>query len=271
MAKRIARLAPSCWRPAISAVALVSSLTLGQSAALAQTVHVFEYTPPIEQLRSILIPESIGGASRRIIIAPQSDLQGPSPVQQAAASPAPAPQPAPADQPESSGASEVPSSPSPAETAQADPAPADIPAAAPSHHAPVITHPQPAATATSAAPSQHEEAKGVVGFRINFALNSATIPAEADPFLDELAELLRQEPEVALVVEGHTDAYGSDQYNLQLSELRAQAVTLALVRRGVAAGRLSSVGKGKREPLSANPYDPHNRRVQFVRVDGAAA
>lgn len=260
-----------CRRPAIAIAALVSTLALGPGGAFAQSVRVFEYTPPIEQLRSILIPESTGGASRRIIIAPQADLQAPSPVQQAAASAAPAPQAAAnTDRVESSGASTAPSnagSPTPAPRPEAAPATPQIAVApAPRHEA---TAPAPAKMA--AAPQQQDEAKGVVGFRINFALNSAAIPVDADRFLDELAELLRQEPQVSLVVEGHTDAYGGDQYNLQLSQLRAEAVTLALVHRGVAAERLSPVGKGKREPLSANPFDPHNRRVQFVRVDGAGA
>jgi outer membrane protein OmpA-like peptidoglycan-associated protein len=137
------------------------------------------------------------------------------------------------------------------------------PAAHPAHPA----EPPPAA---APAPQQAGQAD-ILGFRINFALDSAAIPAAADSFLDELAELLKQAPKVALVIEGHTDAYGTDQYNLQLSKLRAEAVVLALVRRGVAADRLSPVGKGKREPLVRNPYDAHNRRVQFVRVDGAGA
>jgi OmpA-OmpF porin, OOP family len=269
MENRTAHLASSRWRLGVSVAAVVVSLAFAQGAAVAQTVRVFEYTPPIEQLRSILIPESTGGASRRIIISP-SEPPGPSAVQPAATSPAPVPQPAPTDQAETSGASKMPNAtPSPSEAPQANSVPAPAPDPSPHRHTPATAVARPAATAAPA-PEQREEAKGVVGFRINFALNSAAIPADADPFLDELAELLRQEPQVALVVEGHTDAYGTDQYNLQLSALRAQAVTLALIHRGIAAERLSPVGKGKREPLSDNPYDPHNRRVQFVRVDGAA-
>jgi outer membrane protein OmpA-like peptidoglycan-associated protein len=105
------------------------------------------------------------------------------------------------------------------------------------------------------------------GVRINFALNSAVLPSASIRFVDALASLLKQEPSLALVIEGHTDARGSDEYNLQLSELRAEAVGLELVRRGVPAERLSVQGKGKTEPLLADAYDPQNRRVQFVRAD----
>jgi outer membrane protein OmpA-like peptidoglycan-associated protein len=123
--------------------------------------------------------------------------------------------------------------------------------------------PQPA----KAVPRQPEgDAAGVVGFRINFALDSAVVPDSADPFLDRLAELLKQEPQLALRIEGHTDAYGSDEYNLRLSERRATAVGLALVRRGIPAGRLAVAGKGKTEPLVADPMDGRNRRVQFLRL-----
>jgi OmpA-OmpF porin, OOP family len=249
------RTAQARRRAALAAAALVSVLALGQSGAFAQEVRVFEYTPPIEQLRSILIPESTGGASRRIIISPQGDLPAASPAQPASAS-----------APTASQATET-AAPAQAESSGTTAAPAK--AAAPMPSKTVKAEPAPSPTTAAAAPQHADEAKGVVGFRINFALNSAVVPAEAGAFLDELAELLRQERQVSLVVEGHTDAYGGDQYNLQLSALRAQAVTLALVRRGIAPERLAAVGKGKREPLSANAFDPHNRRVQFVRVDGA--
>src|SRR6185312_1132388 len=102
-------------------------------------------------------------------------------------------------------------------------------------------------------------------------LNSAAIPPAADPFLDRLAELMKEEPKLTLVVEGHTDARGSDAYNMHLSAERAQAGGMALVHRGIATGRLTMVGKGKSEPLMEDAYDSHNRRVEFIRTNGGVS
>ncbi len=67
-------------------------------------------------------------------------------------------------------------------------------------------------------------------------------------------------------VEGHTDAVGSADYNVSLSERRALSVGEYLVKMGVEPSRLMLIGKGMAEPLTQDPYDPANRRVQFVRV-----
>jgi OmpA-OmpF porin, OOP family len=224
-------------------VAMASALLMMQSVAAAQDVRVFEYAPSLETLRSILVPESRVGAARKIIIPRYDTLDSGKPVQPAAMP----------------GAKQEIGSP---------------PAAAPMQDAsverPPSAKPPAAADPGSAQPKDDQDAiAGIVGFRINFALNSAEVPESAYPFLDRMAQLMRQEPKLALVIEGHTDAYGGVQYNLQLSELRARAVGLALIQRGVAGTRLAVIGKGKSEPLSPNGYDPQNRRVQFVRAGGA--
>jgi len=232
----------------IGAAVLLASTILGtHGAALAQEVPVFEYTPPLETLRNILIPESTGGAARKIVLPSRADLAAPSAVQPAAAA--------------TTGVADTPAA-APASEQASPPARQDSTAASAPSTAPVA--------AKHTAERKHA-APPTVGFRINFAMNSAEIPAAAAPFLDRLAQLMAQEPKLALVIEGHTDGYGGAQYNLQLSALRAQAVGLALVQRGVDASRLRAVGKGKSEPLVANPLDPQNRRVQFVRTDGAAS
>jgi outer membrane protein OmpA-like peptidoglycan-associated protein len=79
---------------------------------------------------------------------------------------------------------------------------------------------------------------------------------------------MQQEPALSLLIEGHTDALGSDRYNLELSERRAIAVARYLVvHHGIAPERLQVAGKGKSEPLLSDPYDPRNRRVQFIRAE----
>jgi outer membrane protein OmpA-like peptidoglycan-associated protein len=112
------------------------------------------------------------------------------------------------------------------------------------------------------------EAPGIVGFRINFALDSDAIAPAYRSFVERIADLMQAEPQVKLRIEGHTDARGTDEYNLGLSKRRAVSVAAYLVeRRGIAAERLQVAGRGESEPLTADGYDGRNRRVQFVRVD----
>lgn len=106
-----------------------------------------------------------------------------------------------------------------------------------------------------------------VGFRVQFAYNSAEIEARSRPFLDQLGQVLQSEPNLALVVEGHTDGRGSEAYNQVLSLRRAEAVKAYLAQTWqVPAVRLTVAGKGESEPLTADPNDGENRRVQFRPV-----
>ncbi len=94
------------------------------------------------------------------------------------------------------------------------------------------------------------------------------MPQSAWPFVDRVGELMREQPTLRLQVEGHTDATGSDEYNLSLSQRRAAAVASHLVERwGIARERLSVLGFGKGMPLIENPFDGRNRRVQFTRIE----
>ena len=103
--------------------------------------------------------------------------------------------------------------------------------------------------------------------KVYFELDSAEIKRESFSLLDEVAQLLLDHPELALVtVHGHTDDQGAEDYNLDLSLRRAQAVTLYLVQVGVPEGRLSASGFGETQPLVQETTDSAraaNRRVEF--------
>lgn len=122
-----------------------------------------------------------------------------------------------------------------------------------------------AQTATSSGP------KAATFDSIQFEYNSAELTAPARGTLDTVAHVL-QEPYFAnktFVIEGHTDAKGSAEYNLALSERRAQAVVRYLVQMGVAANQLSARGMGESEPLDkSNPDASVNRRVVVLNLGG---
>jgi OOP family OmpA-OmpF porin len=73
--------------------------------------------------------------------------------------------------------------------------------------------------------------------------------------LDEAAEALKDNPDVRVTIAGYTDSIGSEDYNLKLSERRAQAVKQYLVSRGIAASRLNTVGRGEADPIAPNTKD----------------
>jgi len=101
---------------------------------------------------------------------------------------------------------------------------------------------------------------------VNFDFNKATLRPEAYPILDHAAQILLSHSDVNIEIQGHTDQIGSDKYNDKLSLKRAETIKKYLIAKGVAGGRLTTVGKGKRE-LLFNESDAvsrfYNRRVEF--------
>ena len=101
---------------------------------------------------------------------------------------------------------------------------------------------------------------------VQFAFDSADILPSARAQLDALAAGIKLLPATkTVVIEGHTDASGSEQYNEQLSLKRAYSVKRYLVAsQGIAPERLIPAGMGKSATLRGHdPYAPENRRVQF--------
>ena len=87
---------------------------------------------------------------------------------------------------------------------------------------------------------------------VTFDFDKATLRSDARPVLDEAAKALAARPTMRVVVEGHTDAKGTDAYNLRLSERRAQAVVAYLVKAGIASDRLEARGLGESQPVADN-------------------
>jgi outer membrane protein OmpA-like peptidoglycan-associated protein len=100
-----------------------------------------------------------------------------------------------------------------------------------------------------------------------FDSGRATLQPGAQSRIDRLAEFLQRHPQQRVDIEGYTDSQGSEENNQLLSERRAAAVMQALVRRGVAADRLSPRGQGEAMPVASNDNAAGrqaNRRVELV-------
>ncbi|AMJ63912.1 OmpA family protein [Bosea sp. PAMC 26642] len=105
---------------------------------------------------------------------------------------------------------------------------------------------------------------------VKFKYNSDVLESEAKANLDEFAKALN-DPRLAsnnFLVEGHTDARGSPNYNLDLSQRRAQSVVRYLRERGVDGAKLLAKGYGQTKPVVPDPFAGDNRRVETrLRVE----
>lgn len=113
------------------------------------------------------------------------------------------------------------------------------------------------------------DARGHVALYINFDFNKADIRPDSRPIIDEVTKLLRDNPDLRLTVEGHTDNVGTPAYNLNLSDARARSVVAALTAQGIEARRLKSAGYGQGRPIADNGTDDgraKNRRVELVKM-----
>ncbi|MGV7209618.1 OmpA family protein [Oxalobacteraceae bacterium A2-2] len=111
-------------------------------------------------------------------------------------------------------------------------------------------------------------AKGRVALYINFDVDQATLRADGQPVVAEIGKLLKQQPELKLSIEGHTDNSGNAAHNKQLSRQRAETVLARLVAGGIDPARLSAAGYGAEQPLADNASEEgraRNRRVELVK------
>jgi OOP family OmpA-OmpF porin len=102
---------------------------------------------------------------------------------------------------------------------------------------------------------------------IYFETDKDKIKPVSFSLLNEIAQILKDNPTLHISVEGHTDSQGSDQYNLDLSTRRAASVMRYLISQGIEATRLTSTGHGEAQPISDNNTEEGratNRRVEFL-------
>lgn len=126
-----------------------------------------------------------------------------------------------------------------------------------------------AATAAAAVAPAEPAAPRALSLTIGFEFDSAQISAASADTLASLAQALQSSDlqTLSFRIEGHTDRRGKSDYNLRLSQQRAEAVRAHLAKLGVPNTRLAAEGRGDTDP--ANPGDPlaaENRRVRIVTL-----
>jgi outer membrane protein OmpA-like peptidoglycan-associated protein len=102
-----------------------------------------------------------------------------------------------------------------------------------------------------------------------FAKNSSEISDSYKNDLSSAAEVFNKYPETNIVIEGHTDDTGSDDFNMQLSEKRANAVKDFFISKGVSADRLTTKWYGETQPKYPNDNEANrqkNRRVELAVI-----
>jgi outer membrane protein OmpA-like peptidoglycan-associated protein len=123
---------------------------------------------------------------------------------------------------------------------------------------------------TAVAARASDEAPRGFAFVIRFKFDSAEILPESRPYLDRVGQLLSSEQahDRGIDIVGHADASGPEAYNQKLSEARAAAVRAYLMAwYGIPGERLPVSGRGEQEPRAGtDPYDPTNRRVEFLAI-----
>ncbi|MGC3981736.1 MAG: OmpA family protein [Steroidobacteraceae bacterium] len=100
-----------------------------------------------------------------------------------------------------------------------------------------------------------------------FDSGKAALKPGAQSTIDRLAEFLKNSPESNVLIEGHTDSVGADDFNMALSQQRANSVRDALLSRNVNGNRISATGKGESTPVAGNDTAggrQQNRRVEII-------
>jgi outer membrane protein OmpA-like peptidoglycan-associated protein len=111
-----------------------------------------------------------------------------------------------------------------------------------------------------------EKGKSLVLEGVNFETGNATLTKASESTLDRVYMALASNPALRVEIAGYTDNVGSPRGNERLSQRRADAVSAWLVKKGIGATRMTTVGRGQREPIAPNTTAEgraKNRRIEF--------
>lgn len=117
---------------------------------------------------------------------------------------------------------------------------------------------------------QDLDTKGFVDiYGINFDIGKADVKAESIPIIEQISGYLKDNPQMNILIEGHTDNTGSDDLNLKLSDARAISIKSEIVKRGIDASRMQTKGFGASKPIAENKTAAgrtQNRRVTIKKL-----
>jgi OOP family OmpA-OmpF porin len=143
-----------------------------------------------------------------------------------------------------------------------EPAPVPEPVPEP---APVVVPPPPPPPPPAPKPVIME--KGRQTLNVEFDFDKATIKKGYDQDIDNLVQVMKDYPDLKVVIEGHTDSVGTAAYNKKLSQQRAEAVKKYMAEKGIDANRLKAQGFGEEKPIASN--ETKEGRQQNRRVEAA--
>lgn len=112
------------------------------------------------------------------------------------------------------------------------------------------------------------DANGKAILNINFDTDKANLQADGQKIVDEILNLMKNNTDLKIAIEGHTDNAGSADHNKKLSTDRANTILKFLTNKGIATSRLTAAGFGAERPLVANDSEANmakNRRVELVK------
>jgi outer membrane protein OmpA-like peptidoglycan-associated protein len=101
----------------------------------------------------------------------------------------------------------------------------------------------------------------------NFEFNDSEVSENSYPVLDRIVKIMVENPDLGMEIAAHTDNIGSFEFNMRLSQERAQSIVNYLVSKGIDKIRLVSKGYGESRPISSNSTEDgrmNNRRVEFI-------
>ncbi len=106
---------------------------------------------------------------------------------------------------------------------------------------------------------------------INFKVDSDVLKESSYPTLNQAAKTLAKYPDICLEIQGHASAEGDDEYNLDLSQRRAESVMNYFIDKGISDKRLVAIGYGESRPIAEDSQDGRvlNRRVEFHIITGS--
>lgn len=131
-----------------------------------------------------------------------------------------------------------------------------------------VAEPEPEPMPEPAPAPEPEFEPVVLSSEVNFAFDSAELRPQGEMTLNEVASRLRENPDLRVRIEGHTDSVGSNEYNQGLSQRRAESVRDYLMSQGIAGNRMTATGYGEERPVATNDTDEGrslNRRVEIHR------